>query len=65
MRQRAIGECIKELKRARQSVHIIRAKNPENLDFETRININFEAVFDRKMYLSGTPRGFYGGSGTL
>ena len=41
------------------------AKNPENHDFEARNTIDFEAVFDRKIYLSGTPLGFYGGSGTI
>ena len=59
------GECAKELKRARQSLYIIRAKNPENHDFETPNNTDFEGVFARKIYLSGTPRGFYDGSGTL
>ena len=46
-------------------MHIIRAKIQKKRDFEARNNIAFEAVFDRKIYLSGTPLGFYGGSGTL
>ena len=43
----------------------MRAKNPENHDFETRKNIDFKAVFDRKIYLSGTPLGFSGSYGTF
>ena len=46
-------------------MYIIRSKNPEISDFETRNNIDFKAVFDEKIYLSGIPLGFYGGSGTL
>ena len=51
------------LKRAGQSWYIIRAKNPENQDFGTRNNVNFEAVFDRKINLGGTTLGFSGGFG--